>query len=1415
MSPYDSQVSHIVTAVIVAHDGARWLPEAVAALRAQTRPVQRVVGVDTGSRDRSGAVLAELLGAESVFGTDRGTGFGTAVAQALGHRAASAPVNAPAGARSPDDAVEWIWLLHDDCAPEPDALERLLVVGASRRFAVLGPKVRKWDDPRVLMEAGLRIDRSGRRVTGLDPDEYDQGQHDGDRDVLAVGSAGMLVRRDVWESAAGFDPALPLLYDDIDFCWRVNAAGHRVRLVTSAVIRHVEAAATGQRPASAGFAEPVSELRRAGRTSALYVLFVNLPLGPMLLSVLRNTAGSLLRAMLALLVVKRPAAAWDEMAALGVVLGRPVRLLLARRRRQSGRRRTYRIFRSSVPRGGVRALFAEIAALGASSGQSRPAHAAGRRGSGAARLTPAVGDAARHRGTSHRPVPGEAAVDKDRAWPDQSGAGRAAVGRVTWDQTSRGWPVRDHAALRPAETDNTARGGNAPDQAELEQITSGPIAPDYAALDRAAPDHAAPDHAAPDHAAPDRAAPDRAAPDRAAPDRAASGRVSPDRAVPGRVSPDRTEWDLAALARAAADGELPPGRRVARRIVTSPGVLTAAFLVLTTAIAGRSLLVGGTLGGGALVPAWGGASSLWHEYLTGFHQIGVGSAAAAPPYVAVLAAVATVLGGKPWLAVDLLLLGSVPLAGITSYLAARRITTWVRARVWAALTYALLPAATGAVAAGRIGTAVTIALTPLIGILAARMLTRSGRRSRRAAWATGLTVAVAAAFVPLAWPIAVAVAALAAFGLIALGGVYLSGGRRATAANLAIVAAVPAVLLFPWTPQLLAHPSMFLTEAGIPRPGLSVPGLPASSLLLLGPGGPGVPPVWVTAGLAAAGAAALLLRRHRVLVVAGWAVAMSGLLGAIVVSRLEAVPPGAGQAAYGWPGVPLMFAGAGVLLAAAAASESLPALLRTGHTGDRVTRHIRRSPPAAPQAVPADRQAVSADGQAVSADGQAVSADGQAVPADGQAVSADGQAVPADGQADRAGSVRAGGPIPGFRRPPGLRAIPRTGVMPRLRGMPSLRAIRRLRHLPTPRAIPGLRVVPEIAGTPLFRAVNSARLRRTGAALVAFAACSAPVLAAGFWIARGAAGPLTRAGSTVLPALVSVSPGSGARPGTLVLRPGQGHLTYAVVRGRPPLPGEAQLPEPAAARRRLDSIVAGLTSGDGGDVGADGNALASFGIGYVLLPAPVDQGLSRVLDGTPGMRHLSLSPAFALWSVTGITARVQVIEPGGAVVPVRSGAVNVQGAAAPGAGGTLVLAEPADGGWHATLNGQPLTALSEPAGGWAQAFKLPPGGGRLDVTRDMTGHHLSVLAEGLALLVVAGLALPGLPSDPGDGDDGATRAARAGAGRRAGRRRHRRRGRHPHGIPGLGTRLGRPAPERVAAPGTADTVSGHSGEPNG
>ncbi len=1074
MSTTNTQGQHVVTAVIVAHDGAAWLPHIAEALLGQTRPVQRVVAVDTGSRDRSGAVLAELLGRSVVFGMDRKAGYGAAIAHALRHRAANTNVPGPAGL-APGERTEWVWLLHDDCEPAPDALERLLQGAAdARSAAVLGPKVMDWADRRVLLETGITIDGAGRRITGIEPREVDQGQHDGDRDVMAVSSAGMLVRRDVWDQAGGFDPAMPLLRDDVDFCWRVHAAGHRVRVVTDAVVYHLEATARNRRTPSAA-----PRPRRMDRHNALLTLLANLPLGPALSALAGNLVLSALRTAFFLLA-KRPRAALDEFTGAGSVIGHPLQLAAARRRRARGRRAAYSRLRADLPPGHSVRRLAEFAAS------------------------------------------------------------------VFYTSTQIDTAGSHHATDDPSDDD-------------------------FMLVDTG----------------------------------------------------------------------------LAQRILTHPGVLLVAGLTIIALVAERSLLSAGTLTGGALTPAWGGVAALWHEYLQGFHPAGIGSASSAPPYVAVIAALATVLGGKPWLAIDVIMIGAVPLAGLAAFLATRRVTKSVLARVWAAVAYALLPVGMGAVAGGRFGSAVVFVLIPVIAMLAARIFTEAPRRARRAAWATGLVVAIAAAFVPLIWVVAVLAALLAA--------VIFRQSGRGMLLNLGITAVVPPVLLLPWTLDVATRPSLLFLEAGNKVPGLATAALPARSLLLFSPGGPGLPPFWVTGGLALAALGALLLTARRSLVMAGWSVALLGLLVSIAVSRMLVTADDASKRLVAWPGVSLAIAAAGLVLAAAVAADALPAQLGGGR----------------------------------------------------------------------------------WRRPAGL-----------------------------------------------------------GVLVLIVAACSAPLLAAGSWVATGVRGPVGGAAAPVLPPFVSVSSNTRQRLRTLVLRTEHGTITYEVLRGADPLLGATDLAQPPAAQRSLDAVVSTLAAPGGGDAQDQGQALAAMGIGYVLLPTPADTTLAGTLNDIADLRPVSKTSTFQLWRVTQTTARVRVLEPGGQLVSVPSGPVSVSAAAAPRSGGTLELAEPA-GGWTATLNGTALQSVPSPAGRWAQAFRLPAGGGTLDISHSQLSRTLIVVLEALALLVVAGLGLPGARV-PAEGA-----AATAGAERPAGGRRER--GREKTG------RLAEPGLEPGLEP---ESVPGEDEEPS-
>ncbi|MCZ9336448.1 glycosyltransferase, partial [Streptomyces sp. TRM76130] len=89
-----------------------------------------------------------------------------------------------------------------------------------------------------------------------------------------VSTAGMLVRRDVFEALGGFDRRLPLMRDDVDLCWRAHAAGHRVLVAPEAVVRHAEAASRERRAVDCAGRTTASP-HKVDKAGAVHTLLVN------------------------------------------------------------------------------------------------------------------------------------------------------------------------------------------------------------------------------------------------------------------------------------------------------------------------------------------------------------------------------------------------------------------------------------------------------------------------------------------------------------------------------------------------------------------------------------------------------------------------------------------------------------------------------------------------------------------------------------------------------------------------------------------------------------------------------------------------------------------------------------------------------------------------------------------------------------------------------------------------------------------------------------------------------------------------------------------------------------------------------------------------------------------------------------
>jgi GT2 family glycosyltransferase len=325
----------VVTAVLVLSGPGSALPQTLDSLVRQTRSPERLVVVDLGldgnavEAVRAHAGVAQAIPAISYVTVAGPRPLAAAAAAGLASADGSDPsAVAPADARR-SSAVEHVWVLTSDCAAAPMALARLLdAVHGSPSVGLAGPKLLEWDPAGGLRSVGIQLTRTGRVIPSPVVGEPDQGQYDRRTDVLAVPSAGMLVERELLDRLGGPDRSFGGFGGDVDFAWRAQQSGRRVVVVPRATVR--TGAPVGQDEPVLP-AEPPTRLRRQARRVAL--ARCSLLALPFLAAWIALTS---IAAAIALLVAKRPRAAWAELSDVGAVLT-PGRVLGARWRSRGTR----------------------------------------------------------------------------------------------------------------------------------------------------------------------------------------------------------------------------------------------------------------------------------------------------------------------------------------------------------------------------------------------------------------------------------------------------------------------------------------------------------------------------------------------------------------------------------------------------------------------------------------------------------------------------------------------------------------------------------------------------------------------------------------------------------------------------------------------------------------------------------------------------------------------------------------------------------------------------------------------------------------------------------------------------------------------------------------------------------------------
>jgi GT2 family glycosyltransferase len=226
-----------VAIVIPNFNGRELLRECLAALGAENlvrgggpelptassdSPIAEVVVVDNGSTDGSVEMVRTEFPAVRLVANAENRGFTPAINQ--GVAATTAP---------------WVFLLNNDAIPTPGALEILWRAAndAAPNVAGIQPLLVAADDANLVDSAGIGVGRRFRtfdilmgRPATLAPKEP--------REIWGACAAALLVRREAFDRAGGFDEQFFVELDDVDFAFRVRWLGYTFLLEPRAIVRH-------------------------------------------------------------------------------------------------------------------------------------------------------------------------------------------------------------------------------------------------------------------------------------------------------------------------------------------------------------------------------------------------------------------------------------------------------------------------------------------------------------------------------------------------------------------------------------------------------------------------------------------------------------------------------------------------------------------------------------------------------------------------------------------------------------------------------------------------------------------------------------------------------------------------------------------------------------------------------------------------------------------------------------------------------------------------------------------------------------------------------------------------------------------------------------------------------------------------
>lgn len=210
-----------ISYLIVAYRSSQELSRTLPALARELMPGDEVFVIDNDPSDSPRPVVSEHLPDAKLIELEGNAGF--TVANNLG------------AARATGDIV---LMLNPDAMPEPGFGEEI------RRPFLDHPDWGAWMGLVACHIDGAKVVNSWANPVHFTGIAWAGGhgrplsEAGGDRGIPVASGAAMAIRREVWEQVGGLPDDFFLYQEDIDLSLRIQSAGHRIGLVTEAVVDH-------------------------------------------------------------------------------------------------------------------------------------------------------------------------------------------------------------------------------------------------------------------------------------------------------------------------------------------------------------------------------------------------------------------------------------------------------------------------------------------------------------------------------------------------------------------------------------------------------------------------------------------------------------------------------------------------------------------------------------------------------------------------------------------------------------------------------------------------------------------------------------------------------------------------------------------------------------------------------------------------------------------------------------------------------------------------------------------------------------------------------------------------------------------------------------------------------------------------